>query len=268
MAQGLDNPGMSNLSSMVPNIPTTVAGVSRQHSQPPVHPHQQSPLRKLPPSHASQIPPATRKPNEMAVPATATGPSQPPGPPVVNAPPGHKLPPHLASLNPAVTKITYLACKPRKSSDKTDGAEEDKKSDDGAAEPEGEGSKDVKEESDNDDDPVPALAPLEASTLKGIMARDSAHDVINRAKQNRMLQEMRTAGPASRVAWWDRDFAPTNRRPDARFDVRYPRPSKVDVPRRKGARREGIRMCVSPTFLSVSPHVLCFVILIDADLTL
>ncbi|KAL4072221.1 hypothetical protein J3A83DRAFT_4092750 [Scleroderma citrinum] len=35
-----------------------------------------------------------------------------------------------------------------------------------------------------------------------------------------------------------------NRRPDVRFDVRYPRPPKSDgnVPRRKGARREGIRI--------------------------
>lgn len=244
MNQGLDNPSMPNLSAMVPNIPATIPGISRQQSQPPVPPHQQSPLRKLPPAHPSQIPPAARKPNEMAVPATAAGPSPPTGPPVFNAPPGQKLPPHLASLNPAVTKITYLPCKPPKSSDATDGTEEDKKSDVDAAKPEGEESHDVKEAPGNDEDPLPVLTPSEISTLKGVMARDSAHDTINRARQNRMLQEMRTAGPMSRVAWWDRDFAPTNRRPDVRFDVRYPRPPKLDgnVPRRKGARREGIRI--------------------------
>ena len=271
MNQGLDNPSMPNLSAMIPNIPATIPGVSRQQSQPPVPPHQQSPLRKLPPAHPSQIPPAARKPNEMAVPATTAGPSPPTGPPVVNAPPGQKLPPHLASLNPAVTKITYLACKPPKSSNAADGTEDDKKPDADAAKPEAEESNDVKEAPDNDEDPLPVLTPSEISTLKGVMARDSAHDAINRARQNRMLQEMRTAGPMSRVAWWDRDFAPMNRRPDVRFDVRYPRPPKLDgnVPRRKGARREGIRMCVLLRFLLLcTARVLCFLILIGADVDL
>ncbi|KAI6038612.1 SNF5-domain-containing protein [Pisolithus marmoratus] len=213
----------------------------RQPSQPPVHPHQQSPLRKLLPGQSPVAP--VRKGNETAVP---TGASSVTGPSVHGAPEGHKLPPHLAALNPAVTKITYTPYTVSKTSESTDGAEDDKKSDDDSSHLEGDESKEVKKASIKVEDPVFSLTSSEVSTLKEVMAHDAAYEAIYRAKQNRMLHEMRTAGPASRLAWWDRDFAPhvgINRRPE-RFDVKYPRLPKNDgnVPRRKGARREGIRI--------------------------
>lgn len=240
IGQNLESTAVPNIPVLGSSIPSNLA-IPRQPSQPPVHPHQQSPLRKLLPGQSSNTP--IRKANEM-VPSTnassATGPS------VHGAPEGHKLPPHLAALNPAVTKITYIPYKATKTSESTDGAEDDKKSDDGSSQPEGDESKEGKKAPVKIEDPVSILTPSEISTLKEVMAHDAAYEVIYRAKQNRMLHEMRTAGPASRLAWWDRDFAPhmgINRRPD-RFDVRYPRLPKNDgnVPRRKGARREGIRI--------------------------
>ncbi|KIK95677.1 hypothetical protein PAXRUDRAFT_140130 [Paxillus rubicundulus Ve08.2h10] len=79
------------------------------------------------------------------------------------------------------------------------------------------------------------------------MVQDAAYETVYRAKQVRMVQELRTAGPGSRLAWWDRDYAASmgvNRRPE-RFDVRYPRPPRSEGSmgsRKKGGRREGIRI--------------------------
>ncbi|KAG0698325.1 SNF5-domain-containing protein [Suillus ampliporus] len=81
------------------------------------------------------------------------------------------------------------------------------------------------------------------------MKRDAAHEALYRTKQARTAQELRTLGPASRSAWWERDHVPNmgmNRRPE-RFDVRYPRAPNADRgsnmnSRKKGVRREGIRI--------------------------
>lgn len=241
IGQNLEGTNVPNIPTMGSGIPTNLA-IPRQPSQPPVHSHQQSPLRKLLPGQTSIAP--ARKPNEMSVSTGAN--SVVAGPSVQGAPEGHKLPPHLAALNPAVTKITYIPYKASKTDDSADGAEDEKKSDDGPSQPEGDESKEAKKAPVRFEDPVFTLTPSEISTLKEVMAQDTIYEAIYRAKQNRMLHEMRTAGPASRPAWWDRDFAPhigVNRRPD-RFDVRYPRLHKNDgsTLRRKGARREGIRI--------------------------
>ena len=231
---GLDNTGVA---AIPPNMP-------RQGSQPPP---QQSPARQVPAPHRSPMPPM-RKMGD--IPARA---GTPPVnvPPIPGTTPGQKLPPHIASLNPAVTKISYIPyVVPPKASDSTDATtEEDKKptSDDSTADADKDNATETKPPV-KIEDPVPALTPSEITTLKGVMVRDSAYDTVYRAKQARMQQELRTVGPGGRLAWWDRDFTanPTiNRRPD-RFDVRYPRPQRTDLaPRKKGARREGIRMSVS-----------------------
>ena len=219
------------------------ANMPRQSSQPPP---QQSPARQVPPPHRSPMPP-TRKIGEIPAPA----PTPPVNvPPIPGTTPGQKLPPHIASLNPAVTKISYLPyVVPPKPSDADATDDEDKKPD----EPTTETDKDAAET--KIEDPLPRLVPCDIATLRDVMVRDSAYDIVYRAKKARMLQELRTAGPGGRMAWWDRDFAASvgiNRRPD-RFDVRYPRPPRTDgsmAPRKKGARREGIRMSVP--FLSLS----------------
>ena len=211
--------------------------MSRQSSQPPP---QQSPARQVPPPHRSPMPPIRK--NEIPPPA----PTPPVNvPPIPGTTPGQKLPPHIASLNPAVTRISYLPyVVPPKPSDATDASDQDKKPD----EPTTETDATETNPPANIEDPIRKLEPSEIAALKDVMVRDSAYDTVYRAKQARMLQELRTAGPGGRLAWWDRDFAASsgvNRRPD-RFDVRYPRPPRTDAmaARKKGARREGIRMSV------------------------
>ena len=179
---------------------------------------------------------ALASPKQSPLPATPfidppRQPSQPPQQSPARQPirkqaePAQKLPPHIAALNPAVTKISYIP----HPAPKPDASDADR---------------------DKDDPPEdePKLTPSETAVLKDLMARDKAYDVVYRAKQARMLQEMRTAGPSGRLPWWDRDYPanlPLNRRPE-RFDVRYPRPLRTDMAnRKKGARREGVRMSVS-----------------------
>ncbi|KIJ63657.1 hypothetical protein HYDPIDRAFT_29449 [Hydnomerulius pinastri MD-312] len=246
IGQGLDGAGIPNLSTIGPNMAPNMPGVPRQSSQPPVHPHQHSPVRQLAAAHRSPMPPI-RKIGEL--PGSA-------GAPQTNAPPlptastsaGQKLPPHLASLNPAVTKISYIPyVVPPKPAESTDGSDEDKKPGTDASAAEADDTSESKPASVKIEDPVRMLTPDEISTLKDLMARDAAYEAVYRAKQARMVQELRTSGPGSRGAWWDRDYAASmgmNRRPD-RFDVRYPRPPKAEGSmgsRKKGVRREGIRI--------------------------
>ncbi|KAH0831177.1 hypothetical protein J3R83DRAFT_13754 [Lanmaoa asiatica] len=235
---GLDNPGIAAIAPNIPNMP-------RQGSQPPP---QQSPARQVAAPHRSPMPPM-RKIGEIPGP-TRTPPVN--VPPIPGTTPGQKLPPHIASLNPAVTKISYIPyVVPPKPSDSADAAsDEDKKPSPDELTTDTDKDKDGTTETKQPvkiQDPVPALTPFEITTLKDVMTRDSAYETVYRAKQARMLQELRTAGPGGRLAWWDREFAANlgiNRRPD-RFDVRYPRPPRTDGSmgaRKKGARREGIRV--------------------------
>ena len=204
---------------------------ARQSSQPPP---QQS--RPAPPPHHSPMRKMGEAPAPPATPPVNT-------PPIPGTTPGQKLPPHIASLNPAVTKISYLPYVP---SNESEDADQDKKPspDDPTTDTDKDGEPPL-----NTEDPLPALTPSEVASLKAVMVRDSAYDTVYRARQARMLHELRSAGPGGRLAWWDRDFAANsgiNRRPD-RFDVRYPRPPRTDgsmALRKKGARREGIRMSV------------------------
>ncbi|KAG1752128.1 hypothetical protein EDB19DRAFT_1627888 [Suillus lakei] len=207
MGQGLDNSSVQGLGNMAGGI----GGMPRQQSQPPINPHQQSPARQIPPGHRSPMPLVRKAGETPAAPALPGTPNA--AAPHAGASAVPKLPPHLAVLNPAVTKISYIPYT-------------------------------VKVE-----DPVKLLTPSEITTLKEIMKRDTAYDALHRTKQARMAQELRTLGPASRSAWWERDHVPTmgmNRRPE-RFDVRYPRAPNADRgsntnSRKKGVRREGIRI--------------------------
>ncbi|KAG1802066.1 uncharacterized protein HD556DRAFT_1228080 [Suillus plorans] len=207
MGQSLDNASVQGLGNMAGGM----GGMPRQQSQPPINAHQQSPARQIPSGHRSPMP-LVRKAGEIpATPALSGTPN--PAAPHPGAAAVPKLPPHLAGLNPAVTKISLIPYT-------------------------------VKVE-----DPVTLLTPSEITMLKEIMKRDTAYDALHRTKQARMAQELRTHGPASRSAWWERDHVPTmgmNRRPE-RFDVRYPRAPNADRgsninSRKKGVRREGIRI--------------------------
>jgi len=232
MGQGLDHAGVPNMAS----------GMPQQQAQPPVNSHRESPIRQIPPGHRSPMP-AIRKAADIS-PAPAL-----PGTPNTAAPhPGAttaaKLPPHLAALNPAVTEISYIPYNVVPKPEATAAGDEGEKVpvDDTADSEEAGAASQAKT-----GDPLKPLTPDEITTLKDIMKRDAAHEALYRAKQVRMTHELRTLGPAGRSAWWERDH-PTmtlNRRPE-RFDVRYPRPPNADrglsMNRKKGVRREGIRM--------------------------
>jgi len=213
----------------------------QQQPQPLVNPHRQSPARQIPSGHRSPMP-VIRKAADLlptpALPGTPNAAGPHPGAAAVS-----KLPPQLAALNPAVTKISYIPYTVvPKAEAATDG--------------EGDGDEKALAEAATDsedavkiDDPVKPLTPDEITALKEIMKRDAAYEAVHRTKQARMAQELKTLGPAGRSAWWERDFPSmaVNRRPE-RFDVRYPRPPNADrgvnVNRKKGVRREGIRMWV------------------------
>ncbi|KAG1859989.1 hypothetical protein C8R48DRAFT_605512 [Suillus tomentosus] len=188
--------------------------------------------------------PLVRKAGEIpATPALSGTPN--PAAPHPGAAAVPKLPPHLAGLNPAVTKISLIPYTVHSKPEATTDGEDEKVPVEGATDSEDAvTSSQVKVE-----DPVKLLTPSEITMLKEIMKRDTAYDALHRTKQARMAQELRTHGPASRSAWWERDHVPTmgmNRRPE-RFDVRYPRAPNADRgsninSRKKGVRREGIRI--------------------------
>lgn len=241
MGQGLDNSGVQVLG--LGNMAGGMGSMPRQQSQPPVNPHQQSPARQIPPGHRSPMPPVRKAgeiPTAPALPGTPNAAAPHPGAAAVP-----KLPPHLASLNPAVTKISYIPYTVHSKPGATTDGEDEKPPAEGATDSEdADASSQVKVE-----DPVKLLTPSEISMLKEIMKRDAAYDALHRTKQARIVHELRTLGPASRSAWWERDHVPTmgmNRRPE-RFDVRYPRVPNADrgsntSSRKKGVRREGIRI--------------------------
>lgn len=239
MGQSLDNASIQGLGNMSGGM----GGMPRQQSQPPINTHQQSPARQIPSGHRSPMP-LVRKAGEIpATPALSGTPN--PAAPHPGAATVPKLPPHLAGLNPAVTKISLIPYTVHPKPEATTDGEDEKVPVEGATDSEDAvTSSQVKVE-----DPVKLLTPSEITMLKEIMKRDTAYDALHRTKQTRMAQELRTHGPASRSAWWERDHVPTmgmNRRPE-RFDVRYPRAPNADRgsninSRKKGVRREGIRI--------------------------
>lgn len=236
MGQGLDT-GVQGLGNMAGGM----GSMPRQQSQPPINTHQQSPACQIPPGHRSPMP-LVRKAGQLPTTPALSGTPNPVAPhPGAAAVP--KLPPHLAVLNPAVTKISFIPCTVHSKPEVTADGEDEKVPVEGATDSE-DASSLAKVE-----DPVKPLTPSEIVTLKEIMKRDTAYDALHRIKQARVAQELRTHGPASRSAWWERDHVPTmgmNRRPE-RFDVRYPRAPNADRgsninSRKKGVRREGIRI--------------------------
>ncbi|KAF9473240.1 SNF5-domain-containing protein [Pholiota conissans] len=99
---------------------------------------------------------------------------------------------------------------------------------------------------------IPALSASEISEIQEWMATDRAYDARLREMQGRMLEEARetfSVGGAAGLQWWERG-APGNgvgnwnrwRRQREQFDVRYPRTRREGQGRRKGARREGLKL--------------------------
>ncbi|KAH7928851.1 SNF5-domain-containing protein [Leucogyrophana mollusca] len=253
MQSGLDHAGVPNLTGVSGGLAGGAGGPSavmgRQSSLPPVPPHQQSPARSLVPPHRSPMPPI-RKVGE--VPGTGLGDASGLG--GLGSAQTQKLPPHLAALNPAVTKISFIPYTvPPKVKEEGDGTgsstEDDKNAVTGSSSANGTSAANgTTTPAIAIEDPVPLLTDDEIATLKNVKARDAAYEAAYRQKLARMGTELKTSG-VMRGAWWERDFSAglgITRRPE-RFDVRYPRPrvepgSSGASSRRKGVKREGIRV--------------------------
>ncbi|KAJ7481525.1 hypothetical protein FB451DRAFT_1443853 [Mycena latifolia] len=94
---------------------------------------------------------------------------------------------------------------------------------------------------------IPPVSAEEVADVQGWMARDRAYEGAFRAMRSRMGAEVREAfGPRS-IPWWEKGTLDVNAsrflKGREQFDVRYPyRKKEREGGRRKGTRREGIRL--------------------------
>ncbi|KAF8208209.1 hypothetical protein K438DRAFT_1961718 [Mycena galopus ATCC 62051] len=179
----------------------------------PSVPRSSSPMKPGTPAAAVPPPPAV-VPQITALTAAAIPNIPAPVMPTVAPlpPPLPSLPPLPASvnLNPAVTRVTVV---PVATSSKT----------------------------------IPPLGAEEVTDIKDWMSADRAYEGLYREMKTRMNAEFREMVGPQNVPWWEKGTIDTNasRFPRGRetFDVRYPyRKKEREGGRRKGARREGIRL--------------------------
>jgi SWI/SNF-related matrix-associated actin-dependent regulator of chromatin subfamily B protein 1 len=108
---------------------------------------------------------------------------------------------------------------------------------------------------------VKRIPPLSEADIKNVQAWikvDKEYEVVFRRMKERMALEAReTFGPAG-ASWWEKGFLGGNlnrwRRGREQFDVRYPRRREKEGrdgrERKRGVRREGLRLYVDFSFLS------------------
>ncbi|KAJ6591033.1 SNF5-domain-containing protein [Mycena vulgaris] len=94
---------------------------------------------------------------------------------------------------------------------------------------------------------IPAVNAEEVEDVKGWMAKDRAYEGLFRGMKTRMGAEVREMLGPRNVPWWEKGTLDTNASRFLKgregFDVRYPyRKKEREGGRRKGARREGIRL--------------------------
>ncbi|KAJ6463898.1 hypothetical protein C8R45DRAFT_1024536 [Mycena sanguinolenta] len=177
----------------------------------PSVPRASSPMKPSTPAASVPLPPPV-VPQITALTAAAIPNLPPPVMPAALPPPQPLLPPLPASvnLNPAVTRVSVV---PLATSLTT----------------------------------IPPVSAEEVAEIKEYMAKDRAYEGVYREMKTRMGTEFREMmGPRS-MPWWEKGTLDTN---DSRFlrgrenfDVRYPyRKKEREGGRRKGARREGIRL--------------------------
>jgi SWI/SNF-related matrix-associated actin-dependent regulator of chromatin subfamily B protein 1 len=97
---------------------------------------------------------------------------------------------------------------------------------------------------------IPPVSAEEVADVKTWMAKDRAYEGLYREMKTRMGAEFREMVGARNVPWWEKGTLDVNASRFLKgrevFDVRYPyRKKEREGGRRKGARREGIRLCVS-----------------------
>lgn len=100
---------------------------------------------------------------------------------------------------------------------------------------------------------IPPVSAEEVADIKDWMATDRAYEGVYREMKTRMGAEFREMVGPQNVPWWEKGTLDTNAsrflRGRETFDVRYPyRKKEREGGRRKGARREGIRLCVLVLF--------------------
>jgi hypothetical protein len=96
---------------------------------------------------------------------------------------------------------------------------------------------------------IPPVSAEEVAHVKTWMAKDRAYEGLYREMKTRMGAEFREMVGARNVPWWEKGTLDVNASRFLKgrevFDVRYPyRKKEREGGRRKGARREGIRLCV------------------------
>ncbi|KAJ7337371.1 hypothetical protein DFH08DRAFT_705548 [Mycena albidolilacea] len=94
---------------------------------------------------------------------------------------------------------------------------------------------------------IPPVSAEEVADIKDWMATDRAYEGVYREMKTRMGAEFREMVGPRNVPWWEKGTLDTNAsrflRGRETFDVRYPyRKKEREGGRRKGARREGIRL--------------------------
>ena len=207
----------SRQSSMPPQFPT----VTPQNA-PPIVPLVQQHMRQgsMPPSVGllnngpvkneprSSVPPAPAVPAASAAPPTASGaPAAPTSAPVATTKSqGPPLPP---GVNPTVTHVTLVPL-----ADSTTN--------------------------------IPDLTDDEIKDIQGWMKVDKEYDTVWRKMKERMEEEEKEIFGPRNLPWWEKGSLAVNanryRRGRENFDIRYPRKPKENGQRRKGVRREGIKL--------------------------
>jgi SWI/SNF-related matrix-associated actin-dependent regulator of chromatin subfamily B protein 1 len=93
---------------------------------------------------------------------------------------------------------------------------------------------------------IPDLTDGEIKDIQGWMKNDKEYDTVWRKMKERMEEEEKEIFGPRNLPWWEKGSLAVNanryRRGRENFDIRYPRKPKENGQRRKGVRREGIKL--------------------------
>lgn len=93
---------------------------------------------------------------------------------------------------------------------------------------------------------IPDLADDDIQDIQGWMKIEKEYDAIWRKMKERMEEEEKEIFGPRNLPWWEKGSLAVNanryRRGRENFDIRYPRKPKENGQRRKGVRREGIKL--------------------------
>ncbi|KAM6501110.1 SNF5 / SMARCB1 / INI1 domain containing protein [Amanita muscaria] len=198
----------SSMPPQFPSVPPQAVPLGQQHMRQGSLPPSAAMLNNVPVKNEmrSSVPPAPVLPGGSgSVSQGAPGPM----PSIATAPPTNQGPPLPAGANPATTKITLVP---------------------------------LAESLVN----IPDLSEEEVKNIHAWMKTDQEYDAVLRKTKERMAAEMvEIFGPRT-LPWWEKGSLDAtmhrSRKGRENFDIRYPRKPKDPSQRRKGARREGLKL--------------------------